>query len=163
MRRSELYGTELRAYDAHNRVWCADFKGHFAVGEQRCYPLTVTDGFSRYLLCCKAQARPLSVPTQRNFETLSANTGFRTQFELTTVAIFDASACTLIPSRRLVDPAGIRPEHIMPGRPDQNDRHERIAPNSQGRNGPSASEQSSRVAVRTGYIGDKSDRPPVPG
>ena len=47
VRRSELYGTELRSYDAPNRVWCADFKGHFAVGEQRCHPLTVTDGFSR--------------------------------------------------------------------------------------------------------------------
>jgi hypothetical protein len=44
----------LAPYDAANRVWCADFKGNFAVAGERCNPLTVSDGFSRYLLTCKA-------------------------------------------------------------------------------------------------------------
>ena len=48
VRRSEPYGERLGPYDAANRVWCADFKGHFAVGEGRCNPLTISDGFSRY-------------------------------------------------------------------------------------------------------------------
>jgi transposase len=40
---------------APNDVWCADFKGQFRTGDGRyCYPLTVTDGFSRYLLGCQA-------------------------------------------------------------------------------------------------------------
>src|SRR6266850_1991097 len=35
---------------APNAVWCADYKGQFKTGDGRyCYPLTVTDGFSRYL------------------------------------------------------------------------------------------------------------------
>ena len=39
---------------APNQIWCADFKGQFRLGNGRyCYPLTVTDGFSRYLLGCQ--------------------------------------------------------------------------------------------------------------
>ncbi|EMY63475.1 hypothetical protein LEP1GSC203_2855, partial [Leptospira terpstrae serovar Hualin str. LT 11-33 = ATCC 700639] len=30
-----------------NDIWCADFKGHFTVGDgKRCTPLTVTDAYS---------------------------------------------------------------------------------------------------------------------
>ena len=37
-----------------NDIGCADFKGHFKTGDGvYCYPLTVTDGYSRFLLCCK--------------------------------------------------------------------------------------------------------------
>ena len=40
---------------APNDVWCADFKGQFKTRDGRyCYPLTVTDGFSRFLLACQA-------------------------------------------------------------------------------------------------------------
>ena len=39
---------------APNHVWCADFKGQFRMGNGRyCYPLTVTDGYSRFLLDCR--------------------------------------------------------------------------------------------------------------
>src|SRR5262249_59963217 len=40
---------------APNDVWSADFKGQFLTGDgYYCYPLTVADGFSRYLLGCQA-------------------------------------------------------------------------------------------------------------
>jgi transposase len=40
---------------APNQVWSADFKGHFKTRDGRyCYPLTIADGFSRYLLGCQA-------------------------------------------------------------------------------------------------------------
>jgi transposase InsO family protein len=39
---------------APNALWCIDFKGDFLVGKTRCYPLTVTDAFSRYLIACVA-------------------------------------------------------------------------------------------------------------
>jgi transposase InsO family protein len=40
---------------APNDLWSADFKGQFKTGNGRyCYPLTVADGFSRYLLGCQA-------------------------------------------------------------------------------------------------------------
>jgi transposase len=40
-----------------NAVWAMDFKGWFRLGDgARCDPLTITDAFSRYLLCCKDAA-----------------------------------------------------------------------------------------------------------
>src|SRR5690242_1055663 len=48
-------GTELSAGVAPNELWCADFKGQFKLGNGHyCYPLTVTDHASRYLLMCEA-------------------------------------------------------------------------------------------------------------
>jgi transposase InsO family protein len=43
------------AMSAPHLVWCTDFKGQFKTRDSLyCYPLTVTDGYSRYLLGCKA-------------------------------------------------------------------------------------------------------------
>ena len=40
--------------DEPNAVWAADLKGEFRTLDGRwCYPLTITDGFSRYVLCCR--------------------------------------------------------------------------------------------------------------
>jgi len=48
-------GTPLSAGIAPNDLWCADFKGEFKLGNgEYCYPLTVTDHASRYLLLCEA-------------------------------------------------------------------------------------------------------------
>ena len=53
-RRQRAKGTELRAAHAPNGLWCADFKGEFMLGnKQYCYPLTITDYRSRYLLACE--------------------------------------------------------------------------------------------------------------
>jgi transposase len=55
---------------APNDVWCVDFKGWFRTGDgAACYPLTVTDAFSRYLLCCRATA-PDYEGCRREFERL---------------------------------------------------------------------------------------------
>src|SRR6266498_4727291 len=44
---------------APNDLWSADFKGEFRTGDGRyCYPLTLSDGFSRYLLACRGLLRP---------------------------------------------------------------------------------------------------------
>jgi len=49
----------LRAAVAPNEVWCIDFKGWFRTGDgARCDPLTVTDAFSRYLLCSQVVSAP---------------------------------------------------------------------------------------------------------
>lgn len=38
-----------------NALWCADYKGEFKLGNKRyCYPLTITDYSTRYLLACDA-------------------------------------------------------------------------------------------------------------
>ena len=53
-RRYQAQGTELVHATQPNQLWCADYKGEFMLGnKQYCYPLTITDYHSRYLLACE--------------------------------------------------------------------------------------------------------------
>ncbi len=61
-RRNKAEGTVLSQATAPNALWCTDFKGEFKLGNGRyCYPLTVTDQASRFILLCEALA-PLRSP-----------------------------------------------------------------------------------------------------
>ncbi len=54
-RRSRAQGTPLSEGLHPNDLWCTDYKGEFQLSDRRyCYPLTVTDYCSRYLLLCEA-------------------------------------------------------------------------------------------------------------
>jgi putative transposase len=56
-RRQRAQGTPLSQTDQPNDLWCADYKGEFMLADRRyCYPLTVTDFASRYLIACEALA-----------------------------------------------------------------------------------------------------------
>jgi integrase-like protein len=67
--REPLTGTALTQCDRPNAVWSVDFKGHFGLGDgTRCHPLTVSDGFSRYLLRCEALSEPREEPVRAQFE-----------------------------------------------------------------------------------------------
>jgi transposase InsO family protein len=53
--RRRAQGTALSLGMHPNELWCTDYKGEFLLGNQQyCYPLTVTDHASRYLLTCEA-------------------------------------------------------------------------------------------------------------
>jgi transposase InsO family protein len=124
---SAPYAERLREYAAPNAIWCADFKGHFGVGDRRCHPLTITDGFSRYLLCCRGLRRPFFGQVQPVFESVFRQFGLPETIRTDNGPPFS----TLAPgglSRLAVwwIRLGIRPERILPGRPDQNGRHERM-------------------------------------
>jgi transposase InsO family protein len=57
----------LAAADHPNDTWCIDFKGHFALGDKtRCYPLTLTDQHTRYLLQCEGMTEPRFEPVQQH-------------------------------------------------------------------------------------------------
>jgi len=127
IRRSSPYGARLGDYGKPNAVWCADFKGHFPVAGERCHPLTVSDGCSRYLIACQGLRRPLFKPTRNIFESVFREYGLPDAIRTDNGAPFS----TLAPgglSRLAVwwIRLGIRPERIQPGRPDQNGRHERM-------------------------------------
>jgi putative transposase len=126
-RRSVPYGKRLSDYLAPNGIWCADFKGHFAVGGRRCHPLTIMDGFSRYLLRCEGLRRPLSKPVQDVFASAFEEFGLPDAIRTDNGAPFSTLAAGGL-SRLAVwwIRLGIRPERILPGRPDQNGRHERM-------------------------------------
>lgn len=127
VRRSSPYGERLRQYAAPNAVWCADFKGCFPVGGERCHPLTISDGYSRYLLRCRALRRPLSGDAQKVFASAFREYGLPEAIRTDNGSPFSTLAPAGL-SRLAVWwlRLGIRPERIMPGRPDQNGRHERM-------------------------------------
>ena len=53
--RNKACGTALAHVNQPNELWCADYKGEFMLADRRyCYPLTVTDYDSRYLITCDA-------------------------------------------------------------------------------------------------------------
>jgi putative transposase len=66
-RRDKAEGTELSRPCSPNDLWCADYKGEFMLADRRyCYPLTITDVASRYLLSCEALANtPVDVRLYR--------------------------------------------------------------------------------------------------
>jgi len=120
--------TPLAVPDAPNAVWSGDFKGYFLVGDgKRCDPFTVTDGYSRSLLCCK------SLPSQRGETVQAALTETFREYGLPTVFRTDNGAPFGAPSYGLISSLavwlvrlGVLPEYIDPGRPQQNGKHERM-------------------------------------
>ncbi len=128
-RRYKAQGTELREVRAPNALWCADYKGEFRLGNKKyCYPLTITDYRSRYLLACEglestkeAGAFPVF---ERTFEEFGLPAAIRTDNGVpfsSTHALFGLSRLSVWWLR-----LGIRIERIKPGHPQQNGRHERM-------------------------------------
>jgi putative transposase len=129
VRRPRLAGTPLTQPVAPNRLWCADYKGQFLLGNQRyCYPLTITDFSSRYLLACEAQSstreRYAFAVFERAFQDFGLPEAIRTDN-----GVPFASAHALNGLSKLAVwwlRLGIGLERIAPGHPEQNGRHERM-------------------------------------
>ena len=127
-RRSPPSSAPFAGCVAANDTWCIDFKGWFLTGDgERCEPLTITDAYSRYLLRCQALAR---TDTDHVWPVLDA--AFR-EFGLphymrsdngSPFASRGAGGLSRL-SVKLIK-AGVTPERIAPGKPQQNGRHERM-------------------------------------
>jgi len=113
---------------APNDLWCADFKGQFKTGNgSYCYPLTVTDSFSRYLLGCQGlnstsveESKPVFTKLFREYglpKRIRTDNGV--PFATNTLARLSRLSAWWV---RL----GVLPELIEPGKPQQNGRHERM-------------------------------------
>jgi transposase InsO family protein len=114
--------------DAPNSVWCADFKGWFRTGDgSRCDPLTIMDGYSRYLLRCQGMERTGFEQVKALFETTFYTYGLPLVLRTDNGAPF-ASTGLLGLSRLSIwwSKLGIVHERIEPGKPQQNGRHERM-------------------------------------
>lgn len=121
-------GRPTTPIEAPNATWCADFKGEFKLTTgMYCYPLTLTDGYTRFLLKCKALRSTRYSGAFRGFEEAFREYGLperiRTDngvpFGTNTLARLSALSVWFI---RL----GIYPEYIEPGCPQQNGQHERM-------------------------------------
>ena len=109
--------------------WSADFKGQFRMGNnQYCYPLTVTDNYSRYLLACQAMSGTLTQPCKVVFTRLFQEWGLPRRIRTDNGVPFagTSSLCRLSQLSVWWLRLGILPELIQPGKPQQNGRHERM-------------------------------------
>ena len=128
-KRSRATGTPLSQGVAPNDLWCADYKGEFQLGNRAwCYPLTVTDHASRFVLLCEALESTREDLAFAAFERLFAERGLPLAIRsdngvpfASGNALFNLSKLSVWWLR-----LGISIERIKPGRPQQNGRHERM-------------------------------------
>lgn len=128
-RRRELRrATPLVEATAVNECWSADHKGEFLLGDgSECYPLTLTDNFSRYLLKCTALTGINTRPARRVFEMAFEEYGLPLRIRTDNGSPFGANRGLAISSLSLWwMRLGIRHERIQAGCPQQNGRHERM-------------------------------------
>jgi putative transposase len=121
-------GRPLTPMTESNGIWTADFKGQFKTRDGvYCYPLTLVDGYSRYLLACQGLrsttivlARPIF---RRAFEEYGLPHIIRSDngVPFATTALGRLSLLSVWWIR-----LGIYPELIQPAHPEQNGRHERM-------------------------------------
>ena len=122
-------GTSLSKPTRPNDLWCADYKGEFMLADKRyCYPLTITDFASRYLLCCDALSTTQEMYAftvfERAFKDFGLPLAIRTDNGVpfaSRSAFFGLSKLSVWWLRLNI---GI--ERIKPGNPQQNGRHERM-------------------------------------
>jgi putative transposase len=118
----------LRSCDAPNKVWSADYKGQFKMKNERyCYPLTITDNFSRYLFCCDGFDRIHHKSAIKSFEKVFYEYGLPDAIRTDNGYPFAGTAIGGLSSLSIwLLKLDIMPERIEPGCPQQNPRHERM-------------------------------------
>jgi putative transposase len=112
---------------APNDLWCIDFKGQFRVGERLCYPLTVTDGASRFILGIDALTSTKTAPARVVLERIFRQYGLPAAIRSDNGVPFASTGAGGLSQLsvwwvRL----GIWPDRIEPASPQQNGRHERM-------------------------------------
>jgi putative transposase len=128
-RRYTTTDTALSQPTEPNALWCADYKGEFMLGNRRyCYPLTITDFASRYLLCCDALSTTQEKFAITVFERAFKEFGLPGRIRTDNGVPFAAPTALYRLSKLAVWwlRLGIQLERIQPGHPQQNGRHERM-------------------------------------
>jgi putative transposase len=111
-----------------NGTWTTDFKGEFRTGDGiYCHPLTLRDGWSRFVLRCDVLFAQTYEATRRRFERAFAKYGLPDRIRSDNGSPFASTGLGRL-SRLCVwwMRLGIVPERIALGRPDQNGSHEQF-------------------------------------
>lgn len=126
--RCPVYEHPLSPADGPNAVWTVDFKGWFYTGDgSRCDPLTLSDGFSRYLLRCQIVARADDKHVRPVFEAAFREFGLPQVIRSDNGSPFAATSAGGLSALSLWwNKLGIKVERIEPAKPQQNGRHERM-------------------------------------
>jgi transposase InsO family protein len=127
--RTRAQGTPLSEGLYPNDLWSTDYKGEFQLADKRyCYPLTVTDHASRYLLLCEALESNREELAFRAFERLFRERGLPRAIRSDNGVPFASPHGLFQLSKLSVWWLRLRIsiERIRPGHPQQNGRHERM-------------------------------------
>ena len=127
--RYHAQGTSLSRPTAANDLWCVDYKGEFMLADKRyCYPLTITDFASRYLICCDALETTKEMYAFTVFERAFKDFGLPVSIRSDNGVPFASASAFFGLSKLSVWwlRLGIGIERIKPGNPQQNGRHERM-------------------------------------
>jgi putative transposase len=128
-RRNRAMGTPLSSSREPNALWCADYKGEFMLADRcYCYPLTISDYASRYLIACEALASTKEATAFPVFESAFKQFGLPRAIRTDNGVPF-ASPNSLFNLSKLSVwwlRLGIEIERIKPGNPQENGRHERM-------------------------------------
>lgn len=133
-RRSDAPGAPFAACTVANDVWCTDFKGWFVTGDgARCEPWTLSDAYSRYLLRCQVLARNDTEHVWPVLDAAFREYGLPMRLRSDNGPPFASTSVGGL-SRLMVKviKAGVLPERIAPGKPQQNGRLERLHLTLQG-------------------------------
>lgn len=128
-RRNRAEGTALSDSSSPNNLWCTDYKGEFMMGNKKyCYPLTITDYASRFLIACEGLETTKEQYAFTVFENIFKEYGMPLAIRSDNGVPF-ACANSLFNLSKLSVwwlRLGIGIERIKPGNPQQNGRHERM-------------------------------------
>ena len=111
-----------------NQIWPVDFKGQFRTGDGRyCYPLTVTDHFSRSLLVCHGLHAVATAGTMPVFRTLFREVGLPEAIRSDNGAPFASTSMHGLSALNVWwMQLGIVHQRIPPASPHENGTHERM-------------------------------------
>lgn len=127
-RKVDPYTQPFSMCEKPNQIWSADFKGQFRLGNKRyCYPLTISDNYSRFLLACDGMYRPTLKDAITSFQKVFYLYGLPDVIRTDNGVPFAGTSIGGL-SRLSIWwlKLGVLPERIDPGCPEQNGRHERM-------------------------------------
>ena len=127
-RRSPPSSVPFGQCTAANDIWCMDFKGWFVTGDgKRCEPMTLNDAHSRYLLRCQALARNDGDHVWPVLDAAFREFGLPLRLRSDNGSPFASTGAGGLSQLSVkVIKAGVLPERIKPGKPQQNGRLERF-------------------------------------
>lgn len=127
-RRHKSQPTRLRTASAPNEVWCIDYKGQFRLGDRSyCYPLTITDQHSRYLVACEGMAAISDEAARDVCEEVFREYGLPAAIRSDNGVPFSSTGLAgLTKLSAYFIRLGIERERIRPSHPEENGRHERM-------------------------------------
>lgn len=126
--RSKAVSTNLREVSAPNEVWCIDYKGQFRLGDRTyCYPLTITDQYSRFVLACEGMAAISDEEARDVCQDVFREQGLPVAIRSDNGAPFASTGLgNLTKLSAFFLQVGIDLERIRPSHPEDNGRHERM-------------------------------------